>query len=88
MALTVGIATTGCGPAGPAGVCRRSAPVGVARRRRRRGARRGQRPRAGSGAGWAGLIMLRVRYLDRANVAMARNTVLAEARHDTILFTD
>jgi hypothetical protein len=32
--------------------------------------------------------MLRVRYLERPNVAAARNTVLAEARHDTILFTD
>jgi glycosyltransferase involved in cell wall biosynthesis len=35
-----------------------------------------------------GSSMVRVRYLDRPNVAVARNTVLAEARHDTILFTD
>jgi glycosyltransferase involved in cell wall biosynthesis len=32
--------------------------------------------------------MLRVCHLERRNVAVARNTVLAEARHDTILFTD
>ena len=32
--------------------------------------------------------MLRVRYLDRANVALARNTVLDEARYDTVLFVD
>jgi len=32
--------------------------------------------------------LLRVRYLDRRNVAVARNTVLEEARYDTILFTD
>ncbi len=32
--------------------------------------------------------LLRVRYLDQRNVALARNAVLAEARHDTILFTD
>ena len=31
---------------------------------------------------------LRVVYLERRNVAVARNTVLAEARYDTILFTD
>lgn len=31
---------------------------------------------------------LRVIYLDHPNVAVARNTVLAEARHDTVLFTD
>jgi glycosyltransferase involved in cell wall biosynthesis len=35
-----------------------------------------------------GSPLLRVRYLDRRNVAEARNAVLAEARHDTILFTD
>lgn len=32
--------------------------------------------------------LLRVRYLDRPNVGMARNAVLDEARNDTILFTD
>jgi hypothetical protein len=35
-----------------------------------------------------GSPLLRVRYLDVRNVAVARNTVLAESRHDTILFTD
>lgn len=32
--------------------------------------------------------LLRVRYLERRGVAVARNAVLDEARHDTILFTD
>jgi glycosyltransferase involved in cell wall biosynthesis len=32
--------------------------------------------------------MLRVRRLDRRNVSLARNAILDEARHDTILFVD
>jgi hypothetical protein len=32
--------------------------------------------------------LLRVRYLDKRGIGLARNTVLDEARHDTILFTD
>jgi Glycosyl transferase family 2 len=35
-----------------------------------------------------GSPLLRVHHLEQRNVAQARNTVLAEARHDTILFTD
>ncbi len=35
-----------------------------------------------------GSPLLRVLFLDRPNVSLARNTAIARARHDTLLFTD
>jgi hypothetical protein len=35
-----------------------------------------------------GSPLLRVLFLDRRNVSLARNTAISNARHDTILFTD
>jgi glycosyltransferase involved in cell wall biosynthesis len=88
MALTVGIATTGADPLPlrktVEGVLRSASLVSDDAEVLVVVNGRGRVPELDG----LGSPMLRVRYLERANVAVARNTVLAEARHDTILFTD